>query len=357
MRHDIEMGKAAYINQLSGNTGGLAGAFEIDLLKQEENFAEIASRTIKAIEKMGAGSPTTLQDVKENPALAGQLYQQRELVKQFGLANSDQEAYRVLELLKAGGGQELEKVINSIKDPQDAMIDALNIGNELAKGANNTLIKLHNAVERAQRLDAQNVRGGLEKLDSFVGGNEIQENVVENSVTGHVVSAKESLRPKDVNARINEIKNISNINEVTKTNEINRESTVENIISNARGRDFDQVTDQMSTSGELLDRVEDSAKYVTRMFSIQVDDIINKIGNKVNELKLDGGPPDKLLTTLQNKTEKAISNEPQKVQLDGELKVQVDITSEMKNIARVTAREEFVNMQKEQAKQGFTGVK
>src|SRR5690606_37073880 len=86
---NMDIGHAAFVNQAAGGRGGLAGGYEIELLKQQGDFGEIISRTMTAMENMGMGGPVTLQDVQDNPALAGQLAKQTALLKEFGLAQND----------------------------------------------------------------------------------------------------------------------------------------------------------------------------------------------------------------------------------------------------------------------------
>lgn len=164
----MDISQAAVVNQMAGGRGGLAGGFEMALLKQQGDVGEMTNRVMKAMEKMGVGSPVTLQDVQSNPALAGMLLQQREMIKQFGLARTDDDAYRVLELMQQGGQERLETALSEIKDPQTAMMDLTKTSNEISKLQLQSLKTLENRANDIAQTMAINVRGGVKALDTKI---------------------------------------------------------------------------------------------------------------------------------------------------------------------------------------------
>lgn len=169
-----DLGKSAYISQMSGGPGGLSGAYEIERLKQEGNLAEIVVKAMAAFENMGLGTPVTLEEAGENQALAGQLYQQVEILKMFGLAKTDQEAYRSLDMIREGGADKLAESLNSFSERQSTVADKLEASGELSSRYNALGMQIVNSLDanlRSGMISSGNVSRGLfsQIEESFTG--------------------------------------------------------------------------------------------------------------------------------------------------------------------------------------------
>lgn len=163
----MDMGQAAFISQASGGPGGLAGAFEIEALRQEGKLDEIARMAMQSIERV-TGSVTTLQDVREDPSKAGQLMLQTQMLKQFGLAGDNQQAFRVLEAMKGG---DLSAIGEGAKTPQDVLRESIERGTEIQSTGFNKLVIAANKIEAAIRGMSHSNLEALRKVDeSEIGG-------------------------------------------------------------------------------------------------------------------------------------------------------------------------------------------
>lgn len=161
---DLDVGTAAFISQRSGGPGGLAGAFEMEALKQQgdEGVAQMLSKAADAFESMGIGGVVTLEDVGENEALAGELYRQTELLQKLGIAGDMTEATKYLQAMKDGSFDQLAEELAKPQTRQEEILaeqtQTLERGNQLASGMSNILLSIaqnQGAITRANALELQ----------------------------------------------------------------------------------------------------------------------------------------------------------------------------------------------------------
>lgn len=154
----LDVGKAAFISGQAGGPGGLAGAFQVEKMKQENDVAGIATMAADAFKNMGINQVVTLDDVEKNDALAGELMKQTELLKTLGLAKDTTEATRFLEAMKTGGFDELKNAlqtpIEKQTDLQSEQNQLIQSGNELSSGMLGTLLLIANKQEALSRANA-----------------------------------------------------------------------------------------------------------------------------------------------------------------------------------------------------------
>ena len=327
---DIDIGQAAFVNQAAGGRGGLAGGFEIELLKQQGDFGEIVNRTLSALENTGMGAPITLQDVQDNPALAGQLMRQTEMLKQFGLADDNQEAFRVLAALQEGGQDALAESLKEMKSPQDQMIDALNQGNIIAERSSNALLKMANAAERAERekaaLDADTLEGIDDRLDANAAITTGPEFV---SLSGRRFGG-----------------------------EAGAEGDFAEGFTRTKGQD--EMIDRASRAaeegkafvGQLAGSLIDESTEIGRRFKGAIDEQLNRDQRSPlidDAARAAGGP-------AAGAGAAPITAQPQEINIDGTLQVEVDIKDGVTSIAKTEFERSWSEMEKGRNKQATDGI-
>ncbi len=303
---DMDMGKASFVSQASGGPGGLAGGFEIELLKQQGDFGAIIDKTMTALQNSGLGAPTTLQDVKENPALAGQLMKQTEMLKEFGLAKNDQEAFRVLAAMKDGGQESLQNALKDMKDPQEQMLNALNIGNKIAEESPNKLISLLNQGNRALATKAGEDRDTLEWLDRKGDNNESYRYA--NSANNIPVSLSGNLT--DANTGIQDVATGSS--RVTERGKVADDAV-------KRGAEMKELADGMIKT--VIDTTtEIGGRFISKISGSPKDPMKDDVARAAGTSTAAAGT--------------AGNTQPQNVVIDGKLQVEVDIKDGVATIAR-----------------------
>jgi len=334
----MDIGQASYVNQASGGRGGLAGGFEIELLKQQGNFGEIISRTMSAMENTGLGAPVTLEDVQENPALAGQLMKQTEMLEKFGLAQNKQEAFKVLAAMQEGGTEKLQDALKDMKSPQDAMIDALKLGNEIAKGAPNQLVKLLNAGQRGLRGKANLDLESLKDADKFVGGNYITDL--------HPQGLSTSLSGKKIKSSTGEITGAKSSTNITDRDEIAGRASDLLEEGKALGSSLADLLGKDGIAGRInkaikkkMGLTENDGKDKLPDGSKMKDDVARARGSGAQD---PGGSRDR--------------NTPQEVVIDGVLKVEVDVKDGMITIAKKEFSRSWRELEKSKNNQAIIGV-
>lgn len=126
----MDQATKAFVSSVSGGPGGLAGAFEIDLLIRDGNLDEVAGMIDKALMKE-FGRVVTLEDVREDRGLAPELQRQvAYLTDVMKVANSQESAYRLLEGLQKGEGGD---ALGQTRDPNEALVDSINTGTDIQK--------------------------------------------------------------------------------------------------------------------------------------------------------------------------------------------------------------------------------
>lgn len=162
----MDIAHKAFVSSRSGGPGGVAGAFEIDLLLQQGKLDQVFEMVKKSMQQSFGGPVVTLNDVGKNPAMANELLKQVSYLKQVaGIAGNDQEAYRILEVMKKGGSA--EGAIT--RKPEDALKTALETGNKIQVSQTNELIKIQNEMLRVTRAQAFNNA----ELVRVLGGNRV----------------------------------------------------------------------------------------------------------------------------------------------------------------------------------------
>ncbi len=185
----LDLGTEAFINRMSGGTGGITGGLEIEMLKMQGKTDEVLARTQTALENMMGGSVVTLQQAIDNPALQGQLLQQVELLKQFKLAADAPQAYKLLEAMQSGGSIDLTATVES---PQEAMDRTMSSSVEIQTRMANSLVQINNSIQAWTQGAA---RGALDLQTTVLGSTRSQvRGGLEAANTGSVASSEGAVR-------------------------------------------------------------------------------------------------------------------------------------------------------------------
>ena len=146
----MDVAQKAFISGASGGPGGLFGAFEIDYqLRQEGGLERVLDQTMRAMQNQFGGPVVTMEDVMQTPALSGEFLKQISFLKDVaGIAKSDTEAQRILEVMKKGGvgAEELDLAAT----PEDALRNAIEAGGKVQQSQMNHVINLLTKIEMAQ---------------------------------------------------------------------------------------------------------------------------------------------------------------------------------------------------------------
>lgn len=167
---NLDVAQKAFISGATGGPGGLFGAFDIDrMLREEGGAADVINKVMEAMQNQFGGPVVTHEDVMRTPALAGEFFKQITFLKDVaGIAGSDIEAQRILEVMKRGGvgAEELELA----RTPEDALRTAVETGTEIQQSQMNQVISLLANIEKAQSVAARKsldiARFGQENLNA-----------------------------------------------------------------------------------------------------------------------------------------------------------------------------------------------
>ncbi len=98
----LSVEQKAFLSAQTGGPGGLMGAFQIDKALREGKLDEVFEKVRQQLQKQ-MGRIVTLDEAASSPAAALQLERQKQLLQRGplgGFARTDQDAYRILELLQ-----------------------------------------------------------------------------------------------------------------------------------------------------------------------------------------------------------------------------------------------------------------
>ena len=189
---ELSVAQKAFMSSQSGGPGGLRGGFEMDLMLKNKDFSGMAAKVETAMRGMFGGRIVKLEEASKSEGAASQMLKQVELVKSFGLAKSDTQAYRVLESLEGRGtagpgkGEVLQKAIeegNSMADRQtpifNNMLNQLTLANNIATIHTGLLMKdmgvqgpIERAVVEKTALDIGttfNKSKGIDAMEAYAG--------------------------------------------------------------------------------------------------------------------------------------------------------------------------------------------
>lgn len=142
-----EMGLAqkAFLSASTGGPGGLQGAYQIELLKKQGKTDDVEKLVEDSLKRQFGGKILTLEDAAKDASSAAQFAKQVQLITQgpTKLANTEGEAYRILEAMSKGEtSKPFEKTTG-----EGALNDVMDVGNKIQERNYNQLVKISNNLD------------------------------------------------------------------------------------------------------------------------------------------------------------------------------------------------------------------
>jgi len=149
----MTMAQKSFLAEMSGMGGGMAGAFEIDMMIREDRLDEIRDKVKDVLQsEMGGVELVGLEQARMNEAAAMQMAQQIKLLTSgpLKMADTDQQAIAMIEGMIA----EERGVTAEPKKPEDAFKEALSDSEKIADRQVSLLTTLHNDLQYIGELQA-----------------------------------------------------------------------------------------------------------------------------------------------------------------------------------------------------------
>lgn len=200
--HNMNTAQKAFLSQQTGGSGGLKGAFEIDLLLQQGKMDEVYGKMQESLMKQFGGNVVGLEDAASSDTAAAQMQKQLAFIMEgpFGSLVKDQgQAIKLLESFskgESGGaleiGDTLSEAIESDSELQKRQFDVTqNISNTLKEALN--LSQLTFALQARQAVGSDN-----EKLSALISDLKKDSGRAKNLISGE--SKYESLGTASINS-------------------------------------------------------------------------------------------------------------------------------------------------------------
>lgn len=144
---NLGMAQRAFISQTAGGIGGLQGSFQIEMLKKQGRLDEVQKLVETSLRKQFGGRVVTLEEGARDAGAAAQLAKQVQLLTSgpTKIANTEAEAFRILDVMAKGGPPPAAEVI---KPPEEALQSAVEKGNTFQERQYNSLVTLTNWAEK-----------------------------------------------------------------------------------------------------------------------------------------------------------------------------------------------------------------
>lgn len=140
-----EMGLAqrAFLSGSTGGSGGLAGAYQIELLKRQGKVDEIQQMVEQSLKSQFGGRIVTLEEAAKDQGAASQFTKQVQLLTQgpTKIASSEGEAYAILEAMAKGDRAQ------PIASKEESLSTSLEIGNSFQERNYNELTAIANKID------------------------------------------------------------------------------------------------------------------------------------------------------------------------------------------------------------------
>lgn len=136
----------AFLSAQTGGSGGLQGAFQIDLAIKQGKLGDVYKKVEENLRKQFGGNIVTLDQAAGDSRSAGQFQRQIQLLRSpamGGIAKDDDSAIRIIEAMAKGQTGTLAQ-----KTPQDTLSNALKTGDKLEERQNSLLTQANNWAER-----------------------------------------------------------------------------------------------------------------------------------------------------------------------------------------------------------------
>jgi hypothetical protein len=144
----------SFLSSQTGGSGGLQGAFQIDLMLRQGKLDEVFGKVQQNLKQQIGGPIVSLEDASKDAGSAAQFQKQLALIKSpamGGIAKSDAEAMRILEAFAA---KDKGVAAKGLESPEDAFKTALQTGDSLQERQNSLLTVANNWAERQSQIQS-----------------------------------------------------------------------------------------------------------------------------------------------------------------------------------------------------------
>ena len=141
----MSIAQRAFLSSSTGGPGGLQGAYQIELLKKQGKTDEIEKLMEKSLRQQFGGKIVTLEEAAKDQRAAAQFTKQIQLLTQGPTKLTDDEgvAERIIEAMAKG-----DKFKAPIKGKEEALSDAVDLGNNIQERNYNQLTVISNWAQR-----------------------------------------------------------------------------------------------------------------------------------------------------------------------------------------------------------------
>ena len=167
----MTIGQKAFLSTMTGGTGGLQGAFQIDKLIRSGDFEGLRKKVEDTIKKM-TGPIVSLDDATKSQSAAAQYTRQIQILQQGPLgsmARSPQEAENLLEALRTGA-----KMPGTGKTAEQSLQETIQRGQKWEEMSHTELVDINTGIQAlVMKAGAENLitaRGALTATTGALGG-------------------------------------------------------------------------------------------------------------------------------------------------------------------------------------------
>jgi len=179
-RNVAEMGLAqrAFLSATSGGPGGLQGSYQIELMKKQGKTDDVEKLVEDSLKRQFGGKILTLEDAAKDASSAAQFAKQVQLITQgpTKIANSEGEAYRILEAMSKGTkAGPMEKTT-----AEGSLNDVMAVGNSIQERNYNQLVNIGNQIERQTQYAAITANSAIREVaGTGIGAKTIERTRIE----------------------------------------------------------------------------------------------------------------------------------------------------------------------------------
>jgi ABC-type transporter Mla subunit MlaD len=188
--YGMDTAQKAFLSSQTGGSGGLRGAFEVDMMMREGNMGEVYKKMEQSLRQQFGGGVVTLEEGAQSDTAAAQLEKQKQFLMSGpfgGIVKSEDQAYRLLEAFeKSGlGGIDIDALSESTSG---ALSEALTVSDEMQSKQVDILTSVSNNIKtlvlEAQISNAVNLREGAKDININEILNKYKESARSASITG-----------------------------------------------------------------------------------------------------------------------------------------------------------------------------
>ena len=178
-RNVAEMGLAqrAFLSATSGGPGGLQGSYQIELMKKQGKTEDVEKLVEDSLKRQFGGKILTLEDAAKDASAAAQFAKQVQLITQgpTKLANTEGEAYRILDAMSKGTPSGAEKTT-----AEGSLNQVMDVGNKIQERNYNQLVNIGNQIERQTQYAAITANSAIREVaGTGIGAKTIQKTRLE----------------------------------------------------------------------------------------------------------------------------------------------------------------------------------